>query len=180
METKRIFLASFVSENLFNRHFQNIKDIFAESCSGKWAELNNLHFTYKFLGNVPVENIPEIITLLKDKLVEYPFVLKFNGLGILKSYKNPLVLFARVYSPEKDVITNFLDIEKRLVKYGFPKEKQKFNAHITLLRIKNHNEKFEDKYELHKDLYIGKQQNYRINLVSSTLTQDGPIYEILA
>lgn len=180
METKRLFVATFVAQHIFQRHFDNIKTIFADTCSGKWSDIQNLHFTYKFLGNVPIDKISEIKDLLDDKLIEYDSILKFNGLGVLNSPQNPQTLYARVYSPDKKVLDNFLDIESRLVKYGFAKEKRKFLAHATLLRIKKFDEKFEETFELNKELYIGKQQKFRIDLVASTLTHDGPIYEIIS
>ncbi len=180
METKRLFIASFVAEYLFARHISDIQNIFANSSSGKWSDLNNLHFTYKFLGNVEINKIPEIIDLMKDLFTEYPSIIKFNKLGLLKSRIKPQVLYSSIYNADKSVFNNFKEIENRLVKYGFPKEKQKFMPHVTLLRIKKFEENFFDVFEQNKEFYIGKQQKYKINLVSSTLTHSGPIYEILA
>lgn len=180
MEVKRLFVATFVAKHLFERHFSNIQKEFGNSCSGKWTELHNLHFTYKFLGNVEVEKISEISELLKDRLVEHNGILKFNGLGYITSRNAPSVLYARVYSPDKMVLDNFIQIERKLIKFGFPKEKRKFMPHVSLLRIKNSEPIFAETFENNKDHYIGKQVNYKISLVASTLTHDGPIYEIIA
>src|SRR5690554_4122178 len=117
MDVKRLFVATFISRNLFERHYQTIQDNFKDACSGKWTELENLHFTYKFLGNVATNKIPEIAELLKDNLIEYTSTLKFNGLGILGNPQNPNVLYSRVYSPDKSVLANFLEIEKKMTKY---------------------------------------------------------------
>jgi RNA 2',3'-cyclic 3'-phosphodiesterase len=180
MEVKRLFVATFVAKHLFERHLSNIQSTFAEVCHGKWTEIENLHFTYKFLGNIEVDKIPAITELIKDKLIEYPSVIKFNGLGVLRSPQKPSVLFARVYSPDKLILSNFAELEKILTENGFAKERQKFMPHVTLLRVKGAQENFANTFEINKDTYIGKQSGFKISLVSSTLTHDGPIYEIIA
>jgi len=180
MEVKRLFIATFVAKHLFERHLANVQNTFAEVCSGKWTEMQNLHFTYKFLGNIEVGKIPEITELIKDKLIEYPSIIKFNGLGVMRSPQKPNVLFARAYSPDKLVLSNFAELEKTLTEYGFAKERQKFMPHVTLLRVKNSQPNFAEVFENNKDTYIGKQNGFRISLVASTLTHDGPIYEIIA
>lgn len=179
MEVKRLFISTFVETKIFERHFHNIQKTFDPVCSGKWTEIQNLHFTYKFLGNVPVDKISEVADLIKDRLITYPGNLKFNGLGVINSPKKPRILYARVHSPDKSVQQNFHYIEKILTEYGFPKEKVKFLPHVTLLRIKQFNEQFENIFLENKDNYIGKQVAYKIALVSSTLTHDGPIYQII-
>ncbi|MBX3044378.1 MAG: RNA 2',3'-cyclic phosphodiesterase [Candidatus Kapabacteria bacterium] len=180
MEVKRLFIATFAAKYLFERHYSKLQEIFAPVCTGKWTELHNLHFTYKFLGNVEVEKIPEITELIKDKLIEYPGILKFNGLGVMRSPQQPSLLYARVHSPDKSVLTNFFELEKKLTAHGFSREKRKFMPHITLLRVKSSNENFADVYEKNKETYIGKQVNFKVSLVASTLTHEGPIYEIIA
>lgn len=179
MEMRRLFIATFVAKNLFERNYSNIQSAFAPACNGKWTELHNLHLTYKFLGNVPVEKIPEITELIKDKLIEYPGTLKFNGLGVMPNPQRPQVLYARVYSPEREVLGNYLELEKRLTAYGFQKEKRKFTPHVALLRVKNFNDTFPSIYESNMETYMGKQVGYKISLVASTLTHEGPVYEIL-
>lgn len=180
MEVKRLFIATFVARNLFERTYSKIQSTFDGHCHGKWTELENLHFTYKFLGNVEVEKIAEIKDLLKSNLKEFTGIIKYNGIGVLRSPQKPSILYARVYSPDKIVLDNFTQIEKTLIKYGFPKERQKFLPHVTMLRIKGHEEGFADVFEINKDNYIGKQVGFKISLVSSTLTHDGPIYEIIS
>ena len=180
MEVKRLFVATFVTQQLFERHYTSIQEKFNTACNGKWCEINNLHFTYKFLGNVEVEKIPEITDVIREKLIEYPGILKFNGLGVISTPQKPNVLYARVFSPDKSVLDNFIDIERKLTKYGFPREKRKFMPHVSLLRVKGYNDTFPEMFEINKDTYIGKQVKYKINLVASTLTNEGPIYEIIA
>ncbi|GAB1371706.1 RNA 2',3'-cyclic phosphodiesterase [Candidatus Kapaibacterium sp.] len=179
MEVKRLFIATFVEQRIFGRHFDNIKSLFGDSCSGKWTELNNLHFTYKFLGNVEIGKLDEVKDALKGITGNYDSVLKFNGLGCLLRKNEPDILYARIYSPDKSTNKHFFDIEKRMIDLGFAKERKKFLPHVSLLRIKIHNENFREIFETNKNLYIGKQVKYSINLVASTLTHDGPIYDII-
>ena len=71
METKRLFLGTFVDNTLFAPVYKTMIDDFSEVCTGKWTEIENLHFTYKFLGNVDVERIPEIRNAIRPILREF-------------------------------------------------------------------------------------------------------------
>ena len=180
MAIKRLFFGTFVDNTLFNGILDELKDAFEPNISGKWTEQNNLHFTYKFLGNVEEERIDDIIRYTKRSLNEINSSLKIAGLGHFPMKTSPQLFFARVSNRDKSVSYHFNNIERSMVKLGFAPEKRKFFPHITLLRVKSVGENYQEIFEKYQDVQFGFMRNYRINLIESTLTQAGPIYNIIA
>ena len=180
METKRLFLGTFVDNTLFAPVINNIVDDFSPVCTGKWTEIENLHFTYKFLGNVDVEKIPDIIGLLKPILREFKSVLTIKGIGCFPHPNNPKTLFVKVFNNERNIFKSFNKIERDMESLGIQKEKRKFQPHVSLLRIKKYDEKFIDVLNNYKDLNIGLMNKFKIHLVESKLTNEKPIYTIIS
>lgn len=180
MAIKRLFFGTFVDNTLFNGIMDELKDSFEPFLNGKWTEQENLHFTFKFLGNVEEERIEDIIRYTKRSLKEINSSLKIAGLGHFPMKSTPQLVFARVMNRDKSVSYHFNNIEKSMVKLGFPAEKRKFFPHITLLRVKGANEGYQEIIEKYKDVQFGYMKTYKVNLIESTLTQTGPIYNIIA
>lgn len=179
MAIKRLFFGTFVDSTLFNDTMNELRNSFSEVCTGKWTESNILHFTYKFLGNVDEEKIPDIRKYVSRSLRETNSSLRLGGLGFFPLNNNPNILFAKVFDPHKSVFGHFNNIEKNMVRLGFQPEKRKFFPHITLLRIKTAQSDFKDVFDKLKEVQFGLMKSYRINLIESTLTPEGPIYKIL-
>jgi len=179
MSVKRLFFGTFVDGSLFSQFYPELISEMEEVVRGKWTENFNLHFTYKFLGNVEESKIPEIKDSLADILIEYDSPLKIANLGAFPSVKKPKIVFAKIFNPGKTVFSHFQQIEAKMLKLGYPLEKKKFFPHITLLRVKVINSGFVDKFKSFEETPIGIMPSYKVSLVESTLTQTGPIYKIL-
>jgi 2'-5' RNA ligase len=46
------------------------------------VEAENIHFTFKFLGDTKIELIPEILTALTEELKSFDSKLIFEGIGL--------------------------------------------------------------------------------------------------
>ncbi|HRP01056.1 MAG TPA: RNA 2',3'-cyclic phosphodiesterase [Candidatus Kapabacteria bacterium] len=180
MAVKRLFFGAFIDNSLFDGIYDDLKEAFEPTFQGKWTEQNNLHFTYKFLGNVEEDRIDELVRYTKRSLTDINSVIKIAGLGRIPLTTNPQLIFARISNRDKSVMYHFNNIEKSMIKLGFAPEKRKFLPHITLLRIKKINGEYNELMDKYKDLQFGFMKSYRVNLIESTLTQDGPIYNIIA
>lgn len=180
MELKRLFIGTFVDQTLFEPVYGEIEYEIGEVAFGKWTEINNLHFTYKFLGNVEVSKIDLITATLGDLLKEYESPLKINGLGAFPSAKKPRIVFAKITNHDRSVYQAYQKVESLMKSIGFAPETKKFFPHITLMRVKSSLTGFADKLLSFNNLPIGIMPTYKINLVESTLTNKGPIYNILA
>ncbi len=180
METKRLFLGTFVDNTLFTPVISNIVEDFSAVCSGKWTEIENLHLSYKFLGNVDVEKIGEIKAILKPILREFKSVLTIKGLGCFPHPNNPRTLFAKVFNNERNIFKSFNKIERDMESLGFANEKRKFQPHVALLRIKKYDENFAEVLNNYREINIGLMSTFKLNLIESKLTNDGPVYTVIS
>lgn len=180
MSVKRLFIGTFIDSSLFSQFYPEFITEMDEVVRGKWTESHNLHFTYKFLGNVEESEIDNIKESLNELLIEHDTLLKINGIGAFPTVKKPKIIYTKVFNPGKAIFSHFQQIEAKMLKLGFQFEKKKFLPHVTLLRVKGINSGFADKFKSFIDTPIGIMPSYRVNLVESTLTTTGPIYKILA
>ena len=146
---------------------------------GKWVEEENIHFTYRFLGDVEEERIPSIAKMLKGKLkgVKAP-VVEYKGLGVFPSLRSPRVLWVGMESEDLQEVKRRVDLA--LMPFGFPPE-DNFTPHLTLLRIKKlrHFTRFRNYLFQMKDHFFERKVESRLCLIESRLTPEGPIYSVL-
>lgn len=180
MKTKRIFTGTFIDKKLFETAYPELLLNFSQASKGKWVELENLHFTYKFFGDVEIEQIEALRFAMIDVLGEYQNKLVIAGLGCFPNEKRPNVLFVKVQNEDGTLIKIFNQIEDIAEKFGFEREKRHFSPHVTLQRIKfTNNNAFKEAFAKYKDIYIGEMLSFRVNLIESELRPTGPIYSIL-
>jgi RNA 2',3'-cyclic 3'-phosphodiesterase len=179
MNTKRLFIGTFINHELIKRNYAIIKNDFSPLCIGKWVETENMHFTYKFLGNTDEKIIPEICDDLKGYLTDYNSKLTLKGLGVFPNPKRPRVLFINILDEHNILKSIFDNLENKLIKFGFEKEKRKFRSHITLQRIKYCNNNISDYLEKYSETEFAQIDEFSVNLIESKLTSKGPVYSVI-
>jgi len=122
------------------------------------------HITLKFLGDLSEIN-PLIQSL--DNVKAKSFRLTLSKIGFFPSKSKQRIVWAGV-TPIEPVIELHKKIEKAL---NLVKEKQ-FHPHITLSRLRN---------QSMQSINLKKKEiNVRsFNLIKSTLTQNGPVYQVI-
>lgn len=144
--------------------------------TGKLTELENLHLTLKFLGEIPQEKLEQIKSLL-DSINFKPFDAYLEYAGTFSRYGKPSVVWIKVGSQQ------LLDLQKQidtiLIPLGFVPEKR-FMSHLTIARLKYVKDKsgFIDHI---KHLAV-RQIKFPVNkfeLKSSLLRPQGPVYTTL-
>jgi 2'-5' RNA ligase len=177
MNTKRLFIGTFIDKSLFAEHLATVQKSFEGISKGKWTESDNLHFTYIFLGEVPVNEIPEMQDALKTQLISYDSKLIIRGLGVFPGLSNPRVMFSKIENPDKLVDKKQKEIERILFHFGFKPEQKQFKAHVTLQRIKfAQNLEFRKCISDYEDFEFGTMDKFSIDLIESRLTTSGPVY----
>lgn len=145
----------------------------------KWEPINKLHLTLKFLGDTDENIIPAINSELENILKNYEvFELTFEKFGLFIKDKKPRILWIGLKENSK-LSSLAHEIDNVISKFGFEKEKRKFTPHITLLRIKDRDEKFyKDFYKL-TQVEIPEINFYadKITFFKSTLLKTGSVYE---
>lgn len=146
----------------------------------KWVKTDNLHITLKFLGDTPVEKVEAIEKVLANTVLNIKaFSIELGGLGVFPDLKRPRVIWIGV-SEGRDSLIYIRDvIEEGLYKLNIPKESQSFKSHITLGRIKKFERNIKNILKEIKMDYSGRQEIKSLELMKSTLTPGGPVYEIL-
>jgi RNA 2',3'-cyclic 3'-phosphodiesterase len=138
---------------------------------GKLTELENLHLTLKFLGEISLQKVDEARQALSK--VKFPKLdLKLAYTGTFSHRKNPKIVWIKV-------VGNIAELQRQVdesLSGLFPKE-ERFMSHLTIARIKHVKSP-----EIFKD-YVKKikVKNLKFSvdgfkLKSSELRPDGPVY----
>lgn len=103
----------------------------------RWAALDGLHLTLKFLGNVDagrVDGIAQGMRLACRDLA--PFELALSDLGVFPNAGRPRVVWAGVRGDLGPLGELQAGIETAMASLGFVPEKRQFAPHLTLGRVR--------------------------------------------
>lgn len=178
MSKIRAFLAIDLKEEFKPQIKEIIEDFKTLNTDIKFVEVENLHFTLKFFGDVDENKINQISEIVSNTLEGFdPFNLKIQGCGAFPNLNHIKVIWL---GTEENTILNSLhdDLDDEFSKIGFKKD-FRFSNHLTIGRMKSAKNKNQVKEKLndYKTVEIGEMSIGRISLKKSTLTPDGPIYE---
>jgi 2'-5' RNA ligase len=144
---------------------------------------NQLHLTMKFLGEVPETKLSPIENELR-RITLPAFDIEFSHLGVFPNERRPSVIWVGLSSGKSQLITLAREVDERLSKIGFPKEKRKFSPHLTVGRIKK---LYPDEQQnlvdyIHSNVMMVGEKEILESFIfkKSTLTPQGAIYENLA
>ena len=170
----------FVGIEITNNDITNSIKKFQEKVNidGKPVELQNLHFTLQFLGEISEEIAEKIIQSLKT--IEFSsFDVNLEGIGAFPKPKFPRVIWVGTDEIGGNMLIRLSKkVEKVLEPLGFFSDKP-FKPHITVFRIKKKIGDISGELENHKMVNFGVQKVSNIKLKKSVLTANGPIYSDL-
>ncbi len=149
----------------------------------RWVKREGMHLTLKFLGEISGDKVPEIEDILKAISKKFEiFPLKFKGTGSFPpGMKNPRVLWVGTEEEETLAALQAL-LEEELEKLGFPRERRKYHAHLTLGRVKSlfNIQETVSLLEKYRDRNFGEMKVKKISFIQSTLKPTGAEYSILS
>ena len=148
-----------------------------------WTNLDNIHLTLKFLGEIKLEKIQGIEESLDNIAFDTkPFSLELGGIGAFPNWRNPRIIWVGF---EKSESLNSLVrlIEASMSNLGCQKEVKPFSPHLTIGRIRDYFRK-EDIQILEKKSCTLKRiaditQVSEIHLYKSDLFRLGPVYTLI-
>lgn len=171
----RTFIAVLLPEDIKNKIYE-IEENEIKQEGVKLVEKENLHLTLAFLGELKEERVEQV----KSKISEInfkKFKIKLKGLSTFPGFLR--VIYIDVESEELKKLHS--EIVKKLKELNLIFDTN-FYGHITIARVnkvtKDQVEKLKSKIEEKKELDLGEFEVEKIYVMSSTLTQDGPIYKI--
>lgn len=136
----------------------------------------NLHLTLKFLGEVD----QEIVKKVKEKLkqVEFnKFSISLKGISYFPNRNFIKVVWLGIEKGRKNLIGLQKEIDKKLEELSFKKEKNKFEPHLTIARVKFLENKRKFVEELEKIKFEKEFEIKSFELMESILQREGPIYK---
>lgn len=149
-----------------------------------WVLPQNIHLTLKFLGEIDSYQLTDIIKIIEDIASDKTsFPIQISALGAFQKISFPRIIWAGI--DKGDVETKIIaqELIDGLSKIGFAPEDRPFSTHITLGRVRSskNREKLAQKLnELQNSLNKNMEFTVdKITLFKSTLTPQGPIYEII-
>lgn len=144
----------------------------------KWVDPEKIHLTLKFLGDTKDEVIPEMCRALEKAVSGHKnFDLSLSEIGYFGG-KSARVIWVGCDKGSRKLGKLQADIENEMDKFGVPKEKRKFFAHLTLARVKNYKAGIKLKKLINKDneFNAGPIIVDSVILYQSQLQSDGPVY----
>jgi 2'-5' RNA ligase len=144
----------------------------------KWVEPENFHFTLKFLGEVPEEEIPAVAQAVRGAALGGPFEIAVEGVGVFPSLRNPRVLWIGVGEGRDRLRVLAHRVEEALVRVGFPREGRPFEPHLTIGRVREGRDVrgLGPALEGVRDAKIGRQRVGSVVVMTSRLGPRGPSY----
>jgi len=179
----RSFVAIDCDENLKGNISSLLSELDNSTGNVRWIKKQGMHVTLKFLGEIEDSQLEAIGQEIKSSLRAFrPFDLKLRGTGSFPpSSRFPRVLWVGV--EENEVLLSLQrEIERSLVKLGFPKEKRGYRPHLTLGRVKRYDglEPVLDVISQKNEEFFGQMRVERVTLFKSTLKPAGAEYAVLS
>lgn len=137
----------------------------------KWVEIENLHLTLKFLGEVEEDKVSGIEKSLRKIAKDFePFIISLRDVGGFPNERESRVIWIGIQQGKERVYELNKEIEKAMEKLGFKRD-NRFHPHITIGRVKRGRVNVYGLKFHHPSIFIKS-----FYLISSKLTPSGPIY----
>ncbi len=180
MSQIRAFLAIDLDDDLKPKINKIIREFKQIDANIKYVDLQNLHFTLKFFGDIDTEGIDLISEKIENVIKDFDsFTIKIKGCGAFPNKNRIKVIWVGL--DEDEILKDLHDkLDKEFNSIGFDLDR-KFSSHLTIGRMKSAKgkDKVKNTIETYNNIDIGTMEVNSIMLKKSTLTPSGPIYEDL-
>jgi RNA 2',3'-cyclic 3'-phosphodiesterase len=185
MHTLRVFTAVEISPAIRSAAAKLIDRLRVAPARVTWTKPVNLHFTLKFLGDVPATKSPDVCRAVQEAVAPFtPFEIVAGGAGAFPSAGRPRTLWVGVTEGAEQMELAFQAIQRLLTPLGYPPEGRRFTSHLTLGRVRETNpsglRELADLLKKHADVDAGAMMVDAVTVFSSTLGREGPTYEVLS
>ncbi len=149
----------------------------------KWVEVDNLHLTLKFLGNIEEPQFSALKEALAIPAKGFsPFTIYLEGIGAFPRTTSPRVVWIGISQGKEALIELAQAVEKSCSTLGFTPEDRPFSPHLTIGRVRSRDRLA----SLIKRLQVAEFRGgtpaevTRLILFQSSLSPHGPTYTPLA
>jgi 2'-5' RNA ligase len=103
----------------------------------RWVAEENLHLTLRFLGNLPPEHIPKLVSFAEATLLPLPqFEATIGGLGAFPNADRARVLWLDVMRGARELARLARKLDGAAAKIGIERERRPYRAHLTVGRLR--------------------------------------------
>ena len=103
-----------------------------------WVKPSNIHFTLKFLGEVPEQKLPMICETVERAAHTVPALeIQVKGTGCFPSTRNPRVIWVGIQPVPSQLQELYELIEVGLSEIGYARDDRPFSPHLTIGRVKS-------------------------------------------
>jgi 2'-5' RNA ligase len=177
----RSFLAIELPDTVRNAFQELHSRIVLPQFDVRWVKPENIHLTFRFFGEVPVEDIRRLSEAVrKASQHTAPCLIRIRGLGAFPNMQNPRVVWTGIEDPAP-LFQLERRISKELDRIGWPPPDKPFQPHLTLGRVRSSRGRRELQECLERNEHhpVGDCYVDHISLVKSDLYPSGPVYTIL-
>lgn len=179
----RTFIAVDPGKNIRDRASALQETLARKGADVKWVEPENLHVTLLFLGEVDDRDIARVCRAVAETAARHPaFPLSVETVGCFPNPRRPRVLWAGVGQGAPELCALYDALEVPLVELGYRREERRYTPHLTLGRVTSDRPSDTLTPALAKHTrWKGGEINVReIQVMSSELTSQGPVYAVLS
>lgn len=180
MSQVRAFLAIDLDDELKPKINRIIRQFKKTDARIKYVELENLHLTLKFFGEIDTDGLELLEERIAAVVSQFePFDITIKGCGAFPNSSHIKVIWVGI--DDDAIIRDLHDkLDVEFTRLGFDKDR-KFSTHLTVGRMKaaKNKDKVKSVIEEFEDIEIGEMKVNKISLKKSTLKASGPIYEDL-
>ncbi len=134
----RTFIAVELPGGVRRRAEKAIQQLRAANAKVTWVKPENMHLTLKFLGDVPDSDVPKVCQVVAEAVRGFdPFEIVFRGCGAFPTTAAPRTVWIGVDQGAEELIAIHQAIDEALKnELRFPRETRRFQAHLTLGRVR--------------------------------------------
>ena len=178
----RTFIAIKIPDDIKGRIAQFQKRAAAEERSIRWVNVNNIHITLKFIGEIPESLVKKIVINIFEKpSLTNALEIGLKGTGVFPDVRRPRIVWVGITSGSEQLTKLVFELESKLLDLNIPKDSRKFKPHVTIGRLKQ-NQKLKDP-EIFDDsgaFDAGQFMAKNIVLMKSDLKPSGAEYTVIA
>lgn len=138
MRQVRLFIAINFPDQVKRSLGAFMNELRALPSDAKWVEVENLHLTLLFLGNVLESQAPSITRALNRSVKgANNFCLNLGGVGVFPGPARPRVFWVGVSGDTAVLLWLYQRVQKEMGRLGFESGKSRFTPHLTLARLRS-------------------------------------------
>jgi 2'-5' RNA ligase len=129
----RVFIAVDLPAELRKELAKLQRELAPLTDTARWVAPESIHITLKFIGEVVEKRLEDINAALTG-LTWKSFAITVRGVGFFPGNRSPRVFWAGMEAPTMQDLA--IELDSRMERLGFEKEKRVFRPHITLARAR--------------------------------------------